>query len=103
MSRLSEVEKESTELDDSVIQDFVHLKNDVAAMRVSLLSKKKRKKRSEIFSFDFSLVFSMATVLLLFSNNFQMVSAGRFCNYFTYSEMCHYSNNRLKTKVKLEI
>ena len=35
MSRLSEVEKESTELDDSVIQDFVHLKNDVAAMRVS--------------------------------------------------------------------
>lgn len=49
MSRLCEVEKESTELDDSVIQDFVHLKNDVAAMRVSLLSKKKEKKDLRYF------------------------------------------------------
>ena len=35
MSRLAEVEKESIELDDSVIQDFAHLKNDVVAMKVN--------------------------------------------------------------------
>ncbi|XP_066934822.1 utrophin-like isoform X2 [Clytia hemisphaerica] len=33
MSRLSDVEKESIELDDSVIQDYPHLKNDYAAMK----------------------------------------------------------------------
>ena len=34
MGRLSEIEKDSMELDDSVVQDFVQLKNDMLGMKV---------------------------------------------------------------------
>jgi len=38
MARLSEIEKDSLELDDSVVQDFVQLKNDMSGMKVRIMA-----------------------------------------------------------------